>query len=279
MIRVVSRGALIASLLVAGLLGTGCAKKVTVQDGTVVMCTAGHVISDDTKEIEVRASDVSEYGVTTKTDTCAKHVALAKVMAEAKKALDAGDLATAKTKLEQVLADDPGNADAAALLAKADGSKAPAKPSGSPAKPSDTPAKGTDEPETPTGPVMTLAPFVPDNLDGFVAQGLTADPFVLTRMYLPVDGPMQSLTIVAEQFKTPKLAQTALEQQVKAAYPSGASNATVGGKTVYFGANGAVAAVAFVSDGILVVAEGAADSGKGADIKAALIDVAKQIAR
>ncbi len=273
MIRVISRGALIASLLAFAFLGTGCAKKVTVADGTIVMCTAGHVISDDTKEIEVRASEVSEYGVTTRTDTCAKHLALAKVMAEAKKALDAGDLATAKAKLEQILAEDPTNADAQALLAKAGGD------SKTPAKPSETPAKDTEKPETPTGPVMTLAPFVPDNLDGFVAQGLIADPFVLTRMYLPDGGPMQSLTIVAEQFKTQKLAQAALDQQIKASYPSGASTASIGGKTVYFGSNGAVAAVAFASDSILVVAEGAAESGKGSDIKAALIDVAKQIAR
>lgn len=277
-------GRLASSLVVAGLmvalLGvSGCAKRVTVTEGEIVVCTEGHVIEDDTREVEVPASQVSRYTVETRTETCELHRGLASLLSAARAALDAGDADLAKAKLAEVLDKDPSYRDAKALLDRANKQGSPAKDGAS-----DPGENGGDEGkpkpgETPDGPVLSLIGFVPDSLRGFSGQGLVADPFVLTRMYVPgSSGPVVSLTVVAEQFKDARSAKAALDRRIKPEYPLSASTFKAGKTPVYFGARKDLGAVAFTSGAVLVVAEGATAPGKGASSKATLTDVAEQIA-
>lgn len=269
-------------LAMALVLPGGCRnKKVTVRTGEIVLCTEGEVVSDTTREIEVPAEEVGEYSVVTKVETCDLHAKLAKLYADAQAAIRAGDLEAARSSLTEVLKLDATYRKAGTQLADIDAGKKPGADStnaGQPSDPGQDP--GTPGEDDPAGPVLTLASFTPDSVAGLVGQGLIADPFTLTRDYLPATpGTLLKAVIVAEQFRDATAAKRELDQVIKPSYPAGASQTTTGGRSVYYGANGKVAAAAFVDGAVLVVVEGAATGASGSSIKSKVLEVAGAIGK
>lgn len=271
------RIALALSLLFALPALGGCKQKtVTVRSGEIVMCTEGEIIADTTEEIEVPADEVGKHSVKTRTETCDLHTKLASLYRDAQDKLSAGDTAGAKAALTQVLKLDATYRKASAQLADIDAGKKPAPDATNdedPATPGQDP--GTPGEEEPTGPVLGLSTFTPDSVAGLVGQGLIADPFTLTRDYLPATpGTLLKAVIVAEQFKDAAAAKAELDQVIKPSYSKQASTQSTGGRSVYYGVNGKVAAAAFVQGSILVVVEGAASGSDGAAVKSKVLEVA-----
>ncbi len=269
-------------LAMALLLPGGCKKKmVTVRTGEIVLCTEGEIVSDTTEEIEVPAEEVGEYSVVTKVETCDLHAKLAKLYAEAQAAIRGGDLEAARSSLTEILKLDAAYRKAKTQLADIEAGKTPGADSpstGQPADPGQDP--GTPGEEDPAGPILTLASFTPDSVAGLVGQGLIADPFTLTRDYLPATpGTLLKAVIVAEQFKDATAAKRELDRVIKPSYPTGSSQTTTAGRSVYYGVNGKVSAAAFVDGAVLVVVEGAATGASGSSIKAKVLEVAGAIGK
>lgn len=299
------------SLLAVGLAlslalsASGCKReKVVVQDGELVMCTYGEIVSDTTEEIEVSPNDVGDYGVKTSTIKCDLHTKLEDLYADAQTHIQKGDLEAARTSLSEVLKLDPTYRKARSQLTDIEAGKKPAIDSGTASgdtgegtapggtTPGGTTPGGTTPGGTtpggnsstpgddnPTGPAMNMMGYTPDRISGFVGQLPIVDSFVLTRDYLPVvPGKITKLVIVAEQFKNNEMAQARLDQTIKTSYPAGGTSVQVGGRAGYFGARDSVSAVAFVDGAILVVIEAGSPSGDAAAFKTTIINVAQEIA-
>lgn len=297
------------SLLAVGLAlslavgASGCKRdKVLVQDGEVVICTYGEIVSDTTEELEVSPNDVGDYGVKTSTIKCDLHTKLEDLYADAQTHIEKGDLGSARKSLSEVLKLDPSYRQARSQLTDIEAGKKPAVDSGTASGDTGsntggttpggttpggttpggtTPGgnSGTPGDDAPTGPAMNMISYTPDRISGFVGQLPLVDAFVLTRDYLPVvPGKITKLVIVAEQFKDSAMAQERLESTIKTSYPAGASTVQVNGRPAYFGARGSVSALAFIDGAILVVIEAGSTSGDGASFKATVTSVAGEIA-
>jgi len=277
-----TRIVIVLSLLLALPFASGCREKtVTVRSGEIVMCTEGEIISDTTEALSVPADEVGEYSVKTRVETCDLHTKLAKLYDDAQKAIAAGDLEGAKAALTQVLKLSATYRKAGTQLADINAGKKPA-PDGTQATQPGTPGQdpGTPGEDDPTGPILTLASYAPDAVAGLVGQGLITDPFTLTRDYLPATpGSLLKAVIVAEQFKDAAAAKTELADVIKPSYANRAANLTAGGRSVYYGESGRVAAVAFVEGSVLVVVEGAASGDDGAAVKAKILEAAGLIGK
>lgn len=270
-------------LLVGATSLVGCkAKMVTVTTGEIVLCTEGELVSDTTESREVRADEVGDYGVTTEVVTCDFHAKLASLYAQAQDAIVAGDLDAASRALAEIVATDPLYRRAGSQLTDITAGRTPI-PDGAvpPAGGSTTTVPDSERPgeESPTGPILNLARYVPDTLPGFVGQGLIADPLTLTRDYLPSSaGAATRLVIVVEQFQDADAAKAELSAVIKPAYSGGAQNLDVAGKAGYYGQASVVSVVAFTDGGLLVVLEMATE-GAPATLKTQLIELAREVAK
>ncbi|MDO9108123.1 MAG: hypothetical protein Q7U89_03930 [Coriobacteriia bacterium] len=276
------RIALALVLLIALPLSAGCrAKTVTVKSGEIVLCTEGEIVSDTTEELQVPADEVGEHSVRTRVVTCDLHTKLAKLYADAQAALDAGDSAGAAAALTAILKLDVTYRKAGTQLAEIKAGKIPASDGTQPTGPGPGGQDpGTPGDDQPTGPVLVLASYTPDSVAGLVGQGIIADPFTLTRDYLPgTPGTLLKAVIVAEQFKDAAGAKAALDGVIKASYPDKSATLSVGGRSAYYGQSGRVVAVAFVEGAVLVVIEGAATGDDGSTIKAKIVEVAGLIGK
>jgi len=276
------RSAIVLSLLLTLPFASGCREKtVTVRSGEIVMCTEGEIISDTTEELSVPADEVGEYSVKTRVETCDLHTKLAGLYDDAQKAIAAGDLESAKAALTQILKLSVTYREAGTQLADINAGKKPAPDGSQPTQPGTGGQNpGTPGDDVPTGPVLTLASYAPDSVAGLVGQGLIVDPFALTRDYLPATpGSLLKAVIVAEQFKDAAAAKAALANSIKPSYSKQSANLTAGGRSVYYGVNGRVAAVAFVEGSILVVVEGAASGNDGSAVKAKILEAAGLIGK
>lgn len=279
--RIVFAGVVVALVASASLVGCK-AKMVTVTTGEVVLCTEGELVSDTTEEIEVRADEVGEYGVKTSVVTCDLHTKIAALYAQAQEAIAAGDFEAAGRALAEVVAADPLYRRAGSQLSDINSGRKPvgdgvaAPPTGGSTTVPDSERPGD---ETPTGPVVNLARYVPDTLAGFVGQGLIADPLTLTRDYLPTGGGAATkLVIVVEQFQSADMAKAELSSVIKPAYSGGGQSIDVSGKAGYYGEASSVAAVAFTDGALLVVVE-MATSGDQSGIKTTVINTAREVAK
>ncbi len=269
---------LIATLLGSGVGLSGCKKRtVKVRTGEIVICTAGEIVEDRTKEIEVPVDGIERYSVTTKVITCDLHSGLAALYAAAQEAIAAGDLETARAKLEAVVAKNPAYRDAAKQLDDIRSGRTPTPGTGG--TPSTQPTQGAEPPSGEVeGPVASLLKYVPDTLEGYVAQGITADPTLITRNYIPVRSDADLLVISAEQVVDAKMATSTIAS-IKSAYPDSGAAITLGSKSAYFGVRGDFAIVAFSDGAVVVSVEMHAAKGKALSLKDALIRVATIIAR
>ncbi len=246
----------------------GCARKmVTVRTGEVVLCTAGEVIEDNTKEVQVPVSEVSKYSVKTKVITCEQHQGLAGLWEAAQQALAAGDTNAARAKLAAIVAKDPTYAGGQAKkqLDEIEGG-------GSPSAGGSQPGTSTAGGEEPVGPVANLLKYVPDSIEGYTAQGITADPTSITRDYIPLSGNADLMVIMVEQMVDAKKAVAALES-FKQTYPENSAAVTIAGKQGRFGTRTGYAAAAFVDGSLLVTIEMHVKTGKPIDLKPAVLKV------
>ncbi len=265
-------------LLSGGVYGCKKQSTVTVTTGEIVLCTEGEIISDTTEDIAVPEGDVADYSVTTRIETCDLHKKLADLYARAQAAIAAGQLDTAEGLLNELIALDPTYRQAGDQLAKISQGTNPGTGGGSSPGGGNTTPGGEEQP--PTGPIMNLVHYVPDVLSGFVAQRLVADPFVLTREYIPAKkGSIIHLVIVAEQFKDAAGARAEVDATIKTTYPEHAQAFKVGGKEAYYGTRADVAIVTFIDGGILVAVEGAASAGDGASIESPIKSIADEIGK
>lgn len=265
---------LLAVLLIFSLATTtGCKKRtVTVKTGEIVLCTAGEVVEDNTKDIKVPEDKVGDYSVTTRIITCPDHQNTGALYDDAQAALAAGDLETATQKLKAVVALSPDYKKAASQLKEIE--------SGAKPKPDSTPSSGTTtstpSPDEPVDAVSNLAKYVPDTIAGYSAQGIIADPASITRNYIPTSGNADQLVIYAEQTVDAKNAESFVND-LKAQYPTSKATVTVGSKKGYFGVRDTFAVVVVIDGPVVISVELHAKKGKAADLKAAAIKVATQI--
>lgn len=263
-------------------------QKVTVTTGKIVMCTQGEMISDDTRELQVLANKVGEYGVKTEVTTCERHRRLADLRAKAATAIQAGDLAAAAAALQEVVRLDPSDTGASQQLASVKAGRKPASTpasnggsknsGGTPSNEDDPPTTDPGEGETPSGPNASLTDYVPDTLKGFVGQGIIADPFVLWRDYLPSQqGNVLQLVVMAEQHGSESQAQQIVDTEVKSYYSATPAQVSVGGHKAYFGTRNKLAVLALADGSIRVVVEGTVVSGDPAVLKSALVSAMDEI--
>jgi hypothetical protein len=277
MARVV-RYALVAGLTVLLAASVGCQRKVSVETGTRVMCSYGHVISDDVKTVKVPVKQaVNEY-IRTEVSTCPKHAQAEKLYQEAQSALAKGDMASAREKLKQVLALDKSFGSAAKQLADIDADKNPTADSGE-SKPAGAPggAKSDDPAASPAG---KLSVWTPATLTGFNGGRLVIDVFTVTRDYRPTStGRIALMVIVAEQQRTAVGAGALMERMVKRPCPYDAATVNVKGRKAYFGTDNRRLATMAITEGPVMVAVQMATVKEGdpSSLKADLVEVMNQL--
>ncbi len=273
---------LIALVLIFTLLGaTGCQRKVEVKTGTRVVCTYGHVITDNVRTISVPAKNASRYRIKTVTKTCDKHAQLEKLNAEAQDAIEKGDLKTAETKLKQIVVIDRSFGSAQSQLDTIAKGGTPAVNRSDTANPSKTDAgtktPGESNPNTPQG---KLTSWMPDKLTGYTAAKPALDVFSATREYVPGAKPdIIQLVIVAEQTQSAKTAAEQLARDVKSRHPKNSETIKINGHDVYFGTDGRrLAAVGFTDGSVMVAAQIVLkDAGSASGLKGELVNVVKQL--
>jgi hypothetical protein len=291
--RVVIIVAVVAVLAAAAFGVTQLQNRVEVQTGERVVCSYGHVVSEDIQTLKVPASQAAQYSVTTTSVLCDRHAKLEALFSDAQEALEAGELAKAEAKLAEIVALDPTFPGAKKQLDEIAAGKKPQPVAGG-----DTGGNtggntggdtggGTTPPDDEypgdgdlSGPIGALAKWIPDNITGFTAQPPTVDVLNLARNYRPDSGSdIFSLVIVAEQFRTPSDAVTALDRKIKSVYPNDATTLKINGRSVYFGTDGSRFAAAGLTDGaVLVAVEMSPKQGSSpAQVKSAMEAVLKQL--
>jgi hypothetical protein len=252
----------------------GCGRKVTVTTGEIVLCTAGEILEDNTKQIEVPEDKAADYSVTTRVITCERHTDLAALYASAQKAIAEGDLVTARERLRTIVERDPGYGSASDQLAEIDAGRTPALDTGTPAPGSSETTSGATPPDSnePIGPVANLAQYVPDAIPGYTAQGIVADVGSLTRQYLPTGKDADQLVIAVDQMAD---AATAASEAaaISTSYPKNVATKTIKGRTVTIGVNGQFVAAAAGDGAILVVVELHASGASAAGLVDAVVAV------
>ncbi|MBE0477204.1 MAG: hypothetical protein IBX62_08925 [Coriobacteriia bacterium] len=273
--------------------------KVRVKTGTIVMCTWGELISDDTRETQVTASEVGEHGVRTEVTTCDRHKRIEELRKKAEEAIRDKDLAAARLALEELVKLDPSDSGSAQKLKAVVAGKIPAGGSsgggsgsgnggggdnggdngdGGDGGGSNGGGNGGERP--PEGPVANLTDYVPDKLTGFVAQGIVADPFILWRNYIPEGkSPILQLVVMAEQHGSKSDSEAAIARDVKTYYPDDARSVDVKGRTAYFGTRRHLAVLALSDGSIRLVLEMASDDVRARDLLKPLTGAAVEILR
>ncbi len=257
---------LIAFLLTAVLavMLTGCQRTVEVQTGVRVECPYGHVDETGVTTARVLASTAGAYRVRTERRVCDMHARLEALYAEAQRALAAGDLDAARSRLTSITAEDPSFRKASGQLRLIERGEAPPPdadrdtPVSKPATVAPKPGEGDT-----SGPVGTLAKYTPDSLEGYKADAPSTDPLSVSRQYRPTgEGRVLSVTIAVEQFRTPVEARNALASVMDPGYARDAATEKIGSHSVRLGTDGrSFAAAGFTDGAILVVVEMAAKSG------------------
>lgn len=259
----------------------GCQPKVEVKTGERVVCTEGHVISEDISTIEVPANEIANHKVTTVVQTCPQHTELVALYESAQKAIAEGDLKTAETNLAKIVASDPAFRKAKTQLDKVRTGEKPAVDNEQPAPPATTDGTNSKPGEGDTStPAGSLLKWAPDNIKGFKANRPIVELLNISREYSPESmTKAKSFVIVAEQAKTAKGAQAALDNQVKQQYPADSDTVTINGRKAYFGTNGnRFAAIGFTDGAVMVALEMSVEADASPKtLKSALTAAAKQL--
>ena len=271
-------GMLVAVLLAVATVLTACGQRtVRVETGTRVVCTYGETVSSSVKSIDVPAEKAAAYGVVTKVVTCGRHRELERLYAAAQTAISKGDLASASSKLAEVVALDPRFRRASSQL---DAIKAGRTPSPDTSSAPSAPATGTSRPSVPpVAPTGNLGAWVPSTLTGYTARQPIVDAYSLSREYVPAEGSSGGYLVIAvEQFKDAKSAKSALGFDVARLYSEDVSTSTIAGRQVRFGSDGRqFATAAWNEGGVLIVVEEDAAGRSASAVDAHLADIVAQV--
>lgn len=287
-----TRIALASLLALVVLPATACQRRVEVQTGTRIECTYGHVITDNIRTREVPAKDAAKYQARTIKRVCAKHEQIAQLYSDAQAALAKGDTATAKKKLEQVVALEATFGQASTQLDTIAQGKKPAPDSaggsqsgggsssggGSGSSGGNGGSKTPGEGDTAT-PQGQLTRWTPDAIAGYTAAKPAIDVLNVAREYVPANANRILLVIVAEQQRTAEGAQSALQSKVKGAYAQDAETLTINGRKAYFGTDGKrYAAIGFTEGAVMVALElSDKETGSPERMKSELVAAAKKL--
>jgi len=265
--------ALVSLALLASVVLAGCARTVRVEAGELVTCAYGEVVTNTVKVVEVPADKVADYRVVSTTVTCEKHKGLEALYAQAQASIVASDLVAARLKLAEIVKSDAAFRRAQAQIDAIDAGQKPAPDSGTGGN--DTGGNG------PVGPIANLSDRVPDTLPGYTAAPVISDVFTLSRQYSPAAGaPTDSLVVVVEQYRDASAAKAALARNVSRSYGDDVSTVKIAGRSVRFGTDGKrFATVAWYEQGVLIVMEAAATSGKPEGLKNHLVSLASEIVK
>ena len=128
--------------------------------------------------------------------------------------------------------------------------------------------------------MASLKKWLPDDINGYTAEPLTADAFVLTRNYAPNGGPKtKQLVIAAEQLGNADKVDAALEANIKLLYTTDADSLKVGGKPAYVGTNGRGTAVLAIADGPVLVILQLTDDGGAKALASELVKIGATLPR
>ncbi len=278
--------ALVLVLLIAAALPlAGCQRKVRVKTGDIVLCTAGEIIEDNTTELEVPVDEVTNHSVTTTVITCDQHSDISKLYDEAQKAIEIGDLVTARERLLAVVAVDGSYGNARAQLDDINGGRTPRADSaagatggtgGAGGTGGTGGAGGTGGEGEPIGPVANLAKWVPDAIAGYVAQGILADVGSLSRQYIPQAKSADQLMIAVDQ-TVDSAAAAAEAADIGRYYTRDVATHQVGGRTVTVGVRDQFAAAAFADGAVLIVIELHATGASGSAVIGDALAVAEAL--
>lgn len=267
--------------VMALVLPTGCQPMVEVKTGERVVCTEGHLISEDITTIEVPANEISNYKVETVVRTCEQHAGLVTLYQDAQKAIAEGDLKAAKDKLTKIVESDPAFRKAKEQLDKVTAGEKPEVDNEQPAPPvaNDAPTTKPGEGDA-TTPAGSLLKWAPDTVSGFKSTKPIIELLNISREYVPDSGSnVVSFVIVAEQAKTAAGAKAELEVQVEQQYPEDNDTVTIRGRKAYFGTNGnRFAAIGFTDGAVMVALEMSVQPGESPKtLKDELVAAAKQL--
>jgi hypothetical protein len=282
-------GVLALVLSVAGGLAyASFARTVDVRAGERVECTYGHLVSESIETISVPARKASEYGVKTSTIVCDKHRKAEALYREAQEALEKADLKTAEKKLREVVKLDSGFKQAIRQLEEIESGKKPVADntgeSGSNGSNSGGSNGSTKKPSTPgddkpTGPVASLAGWIPDTLTGYKADKPITDVYAISRDYVPTSSSsVQVLVISAEQQLSAETAKASLNRDVKRLYAEGGEAVKINGRSGWVGSDGRGTAVLGLTDGpVIVIFQFTAEKGDATDLLGDLKKIAQTL--
>jgi len=270
-------------LVVAAMLLTasGCQRMVDVQTGTRVVDEQGRVVSENVRTVRVSTAEAGKYRVVTVTENSQAEA----LYNAAQQDIAAGDTEAAAKKLAELLAVQPDYRNAKVQLAAIQaGKKVVADTGGSGG--STGGSSGGSSPSTPKPPASKdstptaggLLRWIPE-LSGYRASKAAVDPLSVSRQYTPSSsGDLQSLVVVAEQFRNADAAKAALRSQVQSRYTGSDATFKIGGHNVYFGTDARQFAVIGFTDGaVMVAAEGMSASGSPKDLRGVLTEAVKQL--
>jgi hypothetical protein len=286
-------------VLLGGVVLAGCTRMVRVETGERITCTYGEVTTDTIKTIEVPSSDAAKYKVVRLTATCPRHQHLELLYFEAQQAILAGDLATAKAKLEEIVKTEPQFRLAKVQLELIAAGQKPVADAGAPKPGSDTTTTTEAKPPTkpgtnpgsggtpaapgqePVGPVASLSGWVPEKLPGYTADAIVPEVFRLSREYVPSkDLPTDALIVVVEQYKDAAAAQLDIKNDLGGGFGTSSSKFTVKGREIFFGTDShRFAIVAWNEGGLLLVIEASSKTGKPVDLKAHLTTLVEALVK
>ncbi|MHB1323268.1 MAG: hypothetical protein ACYC6J_07285 [Coriobacteriia bacterium] len=259
---------------------TACQRTVKVLTGEIVICTAGEIVEDDTREVEVPEDEVEQYGVTTTVITCDDHTDLGTLYGQAQEAIGIGDLVVARERLTTIVQRDPGYRNARQQLDAIGAGNRPQPDTGDQAAGGGTGGTQPAQPPAadPVGPIVSLTKFVPDSIAGYVAQGILADVASLSRQYLPIADKVDQLVIEVEQ-RVSADAAVAAQKNIISAYSTSRGTRTVGGRTVMVGSYGNYAAAVFTDGALTVTVELHGSGTAGSSLIDDAIAVVDSVAR
>jgi hypothetical protein len=250
-----------------------------VRTGTKTVCKYNHPVSDDTRTILVWRWTAGDYGVKTKTVTCAKHRRLESLLRQAQKARDKKDYKRAQELVNEIKKADPAFQAGAVATIEADIGIATGGSTGGTTGPGDTP--GT----TPGGSTPDysgeLAGLFPKTLAGYTQINDSPGQLTASRMYsadAAAHPNVYLLTIQISRAATSETAKDYINSYVKAYYASGAKSLKVGGKDAYFGTDGGeLAILAYPAGTVVVELEMSAIDKNGAGLYDTLVTLSKQV--
>ncbi len=300
---------LILILLVSGL---ACGeKKIKVRTGTKIVCKYGDLIKDDTRFVNVPASEASKYSVRTVRRLCDKHKKIEDLYRIAKQALAEGNEPEAKKAVKEIIKQEPEikkkvekaededtktqveiigqalleserRAEASITLTAPESGEGQSSTSGQQQPTANEPTSSTPgegQPGTSPAPVNLLL-ILPKELPGYSLISEGQSILAVSRLFSAINNPrVRYLSMGVQQFGTIDEVQGWIDGSGKLHHSVNARNIRIGNAIAYFGTDGReFAYLGWALGNVSVELEMLAKNGvPPKDLYDDIIDVAKKI--